>query len=312
MNENWKNMNFYPKGVSTNTRKKWNINDNDVVNHPWTTKLNCLVNSHDRNLQLNKDICNNCGKFGHLFRHCKQPIVSFGCVQFRVKDNIREYLMICRKDTLGYIDFIRGKYNLLDDEYIINMFKQMTNCEKKRIIEQNFKTLWNNLWQTTHSSGSSLYKSEEELSRSKFNKIKGGERLQLIIQRSDNCEKWDVPEWGFPKGRRNYLEGEYECALRETIEETGVEKDVMIGIKNIVPFEEVFIGSNYKFYKHKYFLMYINEHWSIDMNKYDTAEVSNMEWKSFNDCISSIRSYNVEKINMITKIDNALQKYWCK
>ena len=90
-------------------------------------------------LHINKDICNNCGKYGHLFRNCKNPIVSFGCIQFRINNNVREYLMICRKDTLGYIDFIRGKYNLQDESYIINMFKQMTNIEKKISLMENLK-----------------------------------------------------------------------------------------------------------------------------------------------------------------------------
>jgi hypothetical protein len=159
----------------------------------------------------NKDVCNNCGKLGHIFRHCKNPIVSYGCIQFRIKNNIREYLMICRKDTLGYIDFIRGKYILQDDAYITNMFKQMTDIEKKNIMELDFDTLWMNLWQNTLSS-TSLYKSEEETSRHKFNKIKG-ERIQLIINNSNKSGTWDVPEWGFPKGRRNYLEDEYDCVL---------------------------------------------------------------------------------------------------
>jgi hypothetical protein len=48
--------------------------------------------------------------------------------------------MICRKDTLGYIDFIREKYVLQGLEYITNMFKQMTYLEKKSIMENDFDT----------------------------------------------------------------------------------------------------------------------------------------------------------------------------
>jgi hypothetical protein len=88
---------------------------------------------------------------------------------------------------------------------------QMTDIEKKNIMELDFDTLWMNLWQNTLSS-TSLYKSEEETSRHKFNKIKG-ERIQLIINNSNKSGTWDVPEWGFPKGRRNYLEDEYDCVL---------------------------------------------------------------------------------------------------
>jgi hypothetical protein len=46
-----------------------------------------------------------------------------------------------------------------NDAYITNMFKQMTDKEKKNIMELDFDTLWMNLWQNTLSS-TSLYKSE--------------------------------------------------------------------------------------------------------------------------------------------------------
>lgn len=68
--------------------------------------------------------------------------------------------------------------------------------------------------------------------------------MKIIIDISNKTDRWDNPEWGFSKGRRNYLEGEYECAVRETVEETGVQAELMSVIKNVLPFEEVFIGSN--------------------------------------------------------------------
>jgi ADP-ribose pyrophosphatase YjhB (NUDIX family) len=322
MNNNWKHIELLKttsSEVSCNNlivsrSSKWTqlekSSGENFHNPPKNRRRTCLSH-HNKisTLQINKDICNNCGKFGHLFRHCKNPIVSFGCVLFRINNNVREYLMICRKDTLGYIDFIRGKYNLQDYEYITNMFKQMTNLEKKKIMENDFDTLWINLWQNTQTSSTPLYRSEEEISRSKFNKLKC-EKMQTLIDNSNKEFTWEFPEWGFPKGRRNYLEGEYECAVRETVEETGFITDHMIRIKNILPFEEVFIGSNYKNYKHKYYLMYTEYDHLTNMENFDDSEVSMMAWKTYADCINSIRHYNVEKINMITRIDNTLQKYW--
>ena len=60
----------------------------------------------------NEIYCNNCGKCGHLYHHCKLPITSIGIVVFRVNNKIPEFLMIRRKDSLGHIDFMRGKYSL--------------------------------------------------------------------------------------------------------------------------------------------------------------------------------------------------------
>ena len=66
--------------------------------------------------------CNNCGKIGHLFHQCKIPITSIGVIAFRINsiNDTIQYLLIRRKDTLGFIDFLRGKYSLNNKEYIKN------------------------------------------------------------------------------------------------------------------------------------------------------------------------------------------------
>ena len=73
---------------------------------------------------MNDNYCNNCGKTGHVFHQCKVPITSIGVIAFRINDNNDiEYLLIRRKDTLGFIDFLRGKYSLINKEYILSMLK---------------------------------------------------------------------------------------------------------------------------------------------------------------------------------------------
>ena len=62
--------------------------------------------------------------------------------------------MIRRKDTLGYIDFMRGKYSIHNTKYILNMFKQMTRVEKARLLVKSFDELWHELWDPTSSSSS--------------------------------------------------------------------------------------------------------------------------------------------------------------
>ena len=66
---------------------------------------------------MNEYYCNNCGKVGHLYNQCKLPITSIGFVVFRIHENKLQYLMIRRKDTLGFIDFL-CEVNIL---YTINI-----------------------------------------------------------------------------------------------------------------------------------------------------------------------------------------------
>ena len=262
---------------------------------------------------MSEPYCNNCGKQGHLYNNCKVPITSYGVIAFRYnKDKIPEYLMIRRKDTLGYIDFLRGKYFIQNKEYLINMFKQMTIQEKENLKNNDFNTLWKNLWK---GSIQTKYKNEELISKDKFNMLVTGVvikndfyTLNTLINTSNIYETWTEPEWGFPKGRRNYQENDYDCALREFTEETGYNSSILKNIQNILPLEEIFIGSNYKSYKHKYFLMYVSYKDSTEISNYEESEVSKIEWKSYENCIKDIRSYNLEKKKIITNIYNSLKK----
>lgn len=276
---------------------------------------------------LYKDICNNCGKYGHTMHSCKMPITSFGVVVFRNNPETgREYLMICRKDTLGYIDLIRGKYQLLDNcissntlspclQYIMNMLKQMTTDEKIKLQTKTFQYLWCELWGGDGNSSSKnnvhpQYKLEEYISRTKFNELKKNRILDELIRICNrDYPVFEEPEWGFPKGRRSFNEKDFDCAIRETTEETGYPANTFINIKNILSFNEVFCGSNYKSYKHSYYLMYMKYSESLNTNNFERSEVSSMEWMSFDDCMNKIRPYNIEKKRMLFNINTTINLY---
>jgi 8-oxo-dGTP pyrophosphatase MutT (NUDIX family) len=132
--------------------------------------------------------------------------------------------------------------------------------------------------------------------------------LDTLIQNSTT--QWLETEWEFPKGRRNYQEKDLDCALREFEEETGICKKDLIIVENLMPFEEVFLGSNHKSYKHKYFLAYTEESCDNDvLQNYQQSEVSKIEWKTLEECLDSIRPYNLEKKQLIININKLLEEY---
>ena len=106
--------------------------------------------------------------------------------------------------------------------------------------------------------------------------------LESLIKESTT--HWIEPEWGFPKGRRNYLETDIKCGLREFEEETGISRDNIELIENLWPLEEIFIGSNLKSYKHKYFLAKLKDGVNISINKYQKTEVSSIDWFDIKKC----------------------------
>jgi 8-oxo-dGTP pyrophosphatase MutT (NUDIX family) len=188
----------------------------------------------------------------------------------------------------------------------------MSIYEKQRIISEPFQDLWNNMWgETTNSQ----FKNEEQISFKKNQIIKEGisindETIDLnqLVNNSTTC--WKETEWEFPKGRRNFKEKDLECALREFEEETGISQTKITIIENVVPFEEIFIGTNYKSYKHKYFLAVMNNDETENiLDNFQVTEVSKLEWKTIDECLESIRPYNLEKKQLITNINKVLQEY---
>jgi 8-oxo-dGTP pyrophosphatase MutT (NUDIX family) len=132
--------------------------------------------------------------------------------------------------------------------------------------------------------------------------------LKNIIENSTT--HWKETEWEFPKGRRNFKEKDLDCALREFEEETGIFRTNIHIIYNILPFEETFIGTNHKSYKHKYFLAYYKDEGNDkNLNNFQKSEVSKLEWKTFEDCLESIRPYNLEKKKLIIYINKVLHEY---
>ena len=117
------------------------------------------------------NICNNCGKTGHLFHQCKLSITSYGIIVFRSSSEGLQFLMLRRKDSFGYIDFIRGKYSPYNIYQLQNMIDEMSLEEKQRLLTNTFDNLWKNMWGETSNS---QYKNEKQISSKKFDVILSG------------------------------------------------------------------------------------------------------------------------------------------
>jgi ADP-ribose pyrophosphatase YjhB (NUDIX family) len=259
---------------------------------------------------MNNDFfCNNCGKQGHSFHQCKMPITSNGVIAFRIVPYTNEiqFLMIRRKDTLGYMDFMRGKFPVFQKQYILNMLFQMTIEERNKLRQRTFSFLNNEIKDVSFQYKEKIQVLMKGVEANITENIENESYdLLSLLDEADQTVIWHEPEWGFPKGRRNTQEKDYECALREFSEETGYNVSILNNIRNIIPFEEIFIGSNYKVYRHKYYLMNISYKNSLTVKTFQKSEVSGMEWKNFNECMSSIRSYNLEKKQMLGNVYNCL------
>ena len=261
-----------------------------------------------------KIYCGNCGKVGHIYRHCCEPITSLGILLYRNTAVGREYLLIMRKDSLGYVEMIRGNYPLDDLEYLRNIIEEMTLVEKDKILNRPFSELWNELW-VEDEEKKLKYQKEFQNSMISFKKLKDGlivenEFISIDILVSESKSKWLVPEWGFPKGRRNLKECDIDCALREFEEETDIKIDDIYVIRCIKPLDESFIGSNKKPYIHKYYIAkLLNEDLIIGINtnkKIQLIEIGDIKWLSLSEGLKKIRPYNREKKNILREGDQVI------
>jgi 8-oxo-dGTP pyrophosphatase MutT (NUDIX family) len=138
--------------------------------------------------------------------------------------------------------------------------------------------------------------------------IVNDEKVTLTDLIGQSTSSWCETEWEFPKGRRDPKEKDLDCALREFEEETGISQTKITVVENVLPFEEIFIGTNHKSYKHKYFLAYMNDN-NATLSNYQKNEVSKLDWKTIDECLESIRPYNLEKKKLISNVNKVLQEY---
>lgn len=275
--------------------------------------------------------CVNCGERGHVVKDCQAPITSFGIIAFktvkhhmderfdknqkltRILNNIQrekgiqssypkvKFLMIQRKDTMGYIDFVRGKYpdndTIAKQKMLRVCLNEMTAEEKNNLLSKSFDTIWDDLW-VNHES--KCYRNEKASAKVKFERLD----IKSLIDQSET--HFDFQEFSLPKGRKNMRENNIACAEREFCEETGYTKEHYKFIKNYPTIHEEFMGTNGVAYRHIYYLVKMKDDIpppGIDHNNIvQTGEVRNLGWFTFDECMMLIRPYDTAKKNALEKV----------
>jgi ADP-ribose pyrophosphatase YjhB (NUDIX family) len=285
-------------------------------------------------MNSSQKICLNCGKQGHHIKSCDNPILSYGIICSNIgslvnNKQIKNYfynkfldieefnynnlnnltliphfydkikiLMVRRKNTLNYIEFIRGKYDINNIEQLTKIFNLMTRDENLKIISSSFIQLWNELWKET--ANNKFYQKEFNLSKLKFEELKKNNFYNLLEE--SKLSQYNEPEWGFPKGRRNSNEKNLNCAIREFIEETNINSNHFHILERLNYVTEEYIGTNLVNYCHIYYLASTNNEIELDINKNQLEEISDIKWFTIPEAINKIRPYYKKRIHLIHQI----------
>jgi ADP-ribose pyrophosphatase YjhB (NUDIX family) len=280
-----------------------------------------------------------------MYKRCNQPITSFGCIAYRIvpptdgQMPYPEFLMVQRKDSLAFVEFIRGKYVLENVSYIKQLLANMTQDETDRLQTKTFSELWKDLWMY---GSNRCYMKEQHDSENKLNQLRSGYQLvdcqtqthQWIDMNSIMAEITTClpeTEWGFPKGRRNLMESDRNCAIREFKEETGIKVN-KIRVRYDKPIDEVFTGSNHVRYKHVYYIVeYIASHQdTADLSKtcnreddsssngnstssleiptiasmppWQASEIRAVQWFTYDDALKKLERSNVERRELLKRV----------
>jgi 8-oxo-dGTP pyrophosphatase MutT (NUDIX family) len=253
------------------------------------------------------------------------PVTSYGIIAVRYPDDTSmkapfsssatllspscslQFLMIRRKESLSFVEFIRGKFSYLDEEYISGLLRNMTQSEQERILTCSFSELWCQLW--GESSSLKSHKNNYEVSERRYHQLK--ESLPRLVK--ENPSPWIEPEWGFPKGRRNPHESDIHCAIREFQEETGLRRNEFHIFQNTYSLSETFFGSNHVHYCHKYYLAVCSPNTDVQFhpqNVHMFREIGDIQWCTLEDAIIKIRPDKVEKREILLKAGKILKNFY--
>ena len=226
---------------------------------------------------------------------------SFGIIAITAtKKNV---LLVCRKDSIGFCEFVKGKYTNESDLY--KLFSYMSRAELELLSGEacSFEDVYCRMWNVNIVSNSITTTKQEK----KFN---DNRELwyRICLEKIQQNDAYDTPEWGFPKGKKEKHENGIRCAIRELSEETGIDVSMLnFDLKNssFASFHkkelvEIREEGNARFICHYYVALLDNEIKQLHNQK---NEISMIKFVPLQECHNFIRPYFVERINILKQLN---------
>ena len=229
---------------------------------------------------------------------------SFGIAMCSIKNNIFKILMIKKRYTYHFFDFVYGKYPKNNVKKIMYLLNNMTYHEKSLISKMNFGNIWEYIWDTNPEVNLITQKTSKHkrdlntffIKKTKFYSNFGqnfGQKLKKLIYNSVNADTI----WEIPKGHKKINETDMDASIREFKEETNIKMNQYKLFWQVSPITTSHISHNIS-YTYTYFLAdFIHnsnyEQKKLFKNKEQCSEIENIKWIS----IDEIKFLNLNSSN---------------
>lgn len=268
--------------MSLHSDNQWTKNNPNYIKN--ILKQNNVIIKHRNSINSSKS-----------YKNKYKLSIGIICIRYNKIKKDYEFLMIRRRTTYAFLDFINQKYNNNDHDRLTYLFNNMTLDEKIIIASKDFSYIWRYAKPYDQSVKTYYYKCSNYFDDN-FGKP-NDKRLFNLLSNTKNVEI----EYEFPKGRKNYMERDLDTGIREFEEETKISKSDIKIIPNF-QIKRIFKADNVM-YKYKFYLAFQNEYNDVKLqfnDKEQLIEISNMKWltlKEYNilhgkDKLSSINGYS--------------------
>lgn len=233
--------------------------------------------------------------------------VSYGialCRYNKEKNNRIEILMVKKRYSYEFINFVLGRYQMHNKKNLCDMFNNMSFAEKIDIFGMQFENMWYRIWinnptkqynilniyknidktmkMNHYMNDSDIYKCFKQ-KKNKFEK-NFGDNISLLRNLIINSSNSEIM-WEIPKGKLENNETCIDCAIREFYEETSIKHNNYRVFYNIDPVAETIIDDGCTYRQYYYIAECTDEiNPSVNFENFkQISEVEQVKWVSIDE-----------------------------
>ncbi len=227
--------------------------------------------------------------------------IGIACCRFNTVKNEIEILLVRKRYTYHFAEFVMGNYVISDDSKILHLINRMNIEEKIDLLSLDFDKIWYRfcLIDPTTYTNTEVCRSyfdqkfylrcKRKFDETFLRRMPEYNRMKKLLNNSDSRDTI----WELPKGKRsNNHETELNCAIREFYEETRISANQYTILHNLGVFTTSHQSSK-NTYISKYYVAVMNISFEINHkytnpkmnyeNRQQLAEISDVKWMTLSE-----------------------------